>query len=179
MYAVNSKAGLRAGERMVRALETVLSVVTWIVHMALVVLVLALLAAVFVTVLFRYLLHSPLGWSEELGRFLFVWVSFLGMLEGVRLKAHIGIDVLVNALPPYVRRLTELLVNAAIVVFLVSVIGASIRLTAMNMELLSPGLDIAEGWVYISIPVSCTLMVLYIILQMFQTLFHIEAKEVV
>jgi TRAP-type C4-dicarboxylate transport system permease small subunit len=169
----------RAVERVIRRCEAVLRVGTRIVHWALVVLMFGLLAAVFLTVLFRYVLHSPLGWSEELGRFVFVWLSFLGMLEGVRLKAHIGIDVFTNALPPGLQRATELFVGAAIVAFLWVVVAAGIRLTAMNMELLSPGLDIPEGWVYLSIPISGTLMAAHILLQMLQTLFHIEAHETI
>lgn len=179
MVLAESKAVPRAAERLIHACEAGLRVVTRIVHWALVVLMFGLLAAVFLTVLFRYVLHSPLGWSEELGRFVFVWLSFLGMLEGVRLKAHIGIDVLTNSLPPSLRRATELFVGAAIVAFLWVVVAAGVRLTVMNMELLSPGLDIPEGWVYISIPISGTLMAAHILVQMLQTLFHIEAHETI
>ena len=51
--------------------------------------VLALLMAAMVVVItaqvwYRFILNDPLSWSEELGRYLFVWISFLGAAAGVR-----------------------------------------------------------------------------------------------
>jgi TRAP-type C4-dicarboxylate transport system permease small subunit len=150
----------------VNILERILNPITVIIHWTLSAFLFALLTAVFLTVLFRYALHKPLDWSSELARFLFVWISFLGMLEGVRLKAHIGITIIVDAFPREARRTLEIVINILIIIFLLVIIKEGIRLTGMNMDLLSPGLNIPEGWVYISIPLSCGLMIPYLILQM-------------
>ncbi len=47
----------------------------------------------------RYVLNHSLFWSEELGRMLLVWISFLGATVAYKRKAHIGIDFFVQKLP--------------------------------------------------------------------------------
>lgn len=48
----------------------------------------------------RFVFEYSIFWSDELARFLLIWISFLGMSVGVRRGAHPGIDSLVRALPP-------------------------------------------------------------------------------
>lgn len=52
-----------------------------------------------INVFFRYVLESSIDWSFELTTFLFAWLIFLGAAWGVRIGAHIGVDVLVKNLP--------------------------------------------------------------------------------
>ena len=60
---------------------------------------LALMAIfVFANVLMRYFFHSGLTWAEEISRFLFVWLIFLGSIVGFRDNEHLGIDTLVRKL---------------------------------------------------------------------------------
>lgn len=62
-----------------------------------------LLLAVMVVVIFaqvftRYIMGNALYWSEELGKFIFVWVSWLGVSAGLRDKEHIQVKLLPEAL---------------------------------------------------------------------------------
>ena len=62
-------------------------------------LVIALLAAVTVAVtllqvVFRYVLGSSLSWSEELARYLFIWVIFLGVASAARRGQHMAVEAL-------------------------------------------------------------------------------------
>ncbi|MCE7878778.1 MAG: TRAP transporter small permease, partial [Betaproteobacteria bacterium PRO3] len=50
-------------------------------------------ACVFAQVVFRYFLDDPLVWSDELARYLFVWVSFLGWIIAARNRSHLAIDM--------------------------------------------------------------------------------------
>jgi TRAP-type C4-dicarboxylate transport system permease small subunit len=54
-------------------------------------------------VVFRFILESPLSWSDELGTFSFVWFALLGAAIAVRENAHIGVDALTRTLPPRCR----------------------------------------------------------------------------
>lgn len=54
---------------------------------------------IFIQVLLRYLFSSPLAWSEELARYLFIWMTFLAGYIGLRKGKHIGVEALQNALP--------------------------------------------------------------------------------
>ena len=53
----------------------------------------------FAQVVFRYVIGYSLYWSEELARYLFVWVSFLGSVVALERGVHIGMDVVVAKLP--------------------------------------------------------------------------------
>ena len=51
---------------------------------------------VFLQVVFRYVFNSPIEWSEETARILFVWITLLGTYLGVKSKSHNSIETLVN-----------------------------------------------------------------------------------
>ena len=68
---------------------------------ALVVLCLAVMVVlVFSNVVLRYVFNSGIAVSEELSRWLLVWLTFLGAIVALRRHAHLGVDTLVRALPP-------------------------------------------------------------------------------
>jgi TRAP-type C4-dicarboxylate transport system permease small subunit len=56
------------------------------------ILVVALAVVVFVQVFNRYVLKTPLAWSEDLAMLLFQWVAFLGAAIGVKRMRHFGIE---------------------------------------------------------------------------------------
>jgi TRAP-type transport system small permease protein len=84
--------------------------------------VLAVMAVlVFGNVVLRYGFASGITISEELSRLLFVWLTFLGAIPVMYQGGHLGVDMLVNALPPSGRRacriVSNLLMLACCVVF--------------------------------------------------------------
>ena len=60
---------------------------------------------VFGNVVLRYVFNSGIATSEELSRWLLVWLTFLGAIVALRQHAHLGVDTLVRALPPAGRRI--------------------------------------------------------------------------
>ncbi len=60
----------------------------------------AMVVLVFTNVVMRYLFNSGIPTSEELSRWLLVWLTFLGAIVALRQHAHLGVDTLVRALPP-------------------------------------------------------------------------------
>ncbi|HRF07040.1 MAG TPA: TRAP transporter small permease [Xanthobacteraceae bacterium] len=65
----------------------------------------AMVALVFGNVALRYLFNSGITQSEELSRWLLVWLTFLGAIIAVRQHAHLGVDTLVKILPPFGKKL--------------------------------------------------------------------------
>jgi TRAP-type transport system small permease protein len=59
----------------------------------------AMVVMVFGNVVLRYGFNSGLDFSEELSRFFFIWITFLGAIIAMREKAHLGLDTLVRVLP--------------------------------------------------------------------------------
>jgi len=60
----------------------------------------AMVVLVFSNVVLRYVFNSGIATSEELSRWLLVWLTFLGAIIALREHAHLGVDTLVRALPP-------------------------------------------------------------------------------
>jgi TRAP-type C4-dicarboxylate transport system permease small subunit len=69
---------------------------------------------VFVSVVFRYVLNSPLAWTEELASLLFAWLTFVGAYVGFRSRSHIAIDTLVIFLPENARRFLVRVVDGGV-----------------------------------------------------------------
>src|SRR5690606_26987322 len=65
-----------------------------------VVCLLAMVLMVFGNVVLRYGFNSGITVSEELSRWLFVWMTFFGALVAIRKRAHLGTDMVVTRLPP-------------------------------------------------------------------------------
>ena len=58
-----------------------------------------------VAVFFRYVLHSPITWSEEAARYLMIWSTLLGISIATKQKAHLGIDIFVSMAPKKIQRI--------------------------------------------------------------------------
>jgi TRAP-type C4-dicarboxylate transport system permease small subunit len=64
-----------------------------------------MLLLVFGNVVLRYVFNSGISVSEELSRWLFVWITFLGAIVAVKDHGHLGTDMLLTRLPPFARRI--------------------------------------------------------------------------
>lgn len=111
-------------------------------------------------VIFRYVIAAPLPWSEELARYCFVWIVFLGAAVGLSRGIHLGVDLLVNLLPHRAQRGLDMLTNVLIGAFAATVIYASQPVINMNMFQRSPALGVQMSWIYIAIPISMGLIFL-------------------
>ncbi|MBO6755003.1 MAG: TRAP transporter small permease [Roseibium sp.] len=111
-------------------------------------------------VIFRYVIAAPLPWSEELARYCFVWIVFLGGAIGLSRGIHLGVDLFVNMLPEPARRGLDVLTSVLIAAFAATVIYASYPVLNMNMWQRSPALGIQMSWIYAAIPISMALIFL-------------------
>jgi TRAP-type C4-dicarboxylate transport system permease small subunit len=130
----------------------------------------ALLFLGFLQVLFRYVFKLPLGWSEEMARFVFVWIVFLGAAIGVNTKAHIAIDILLRYLPTNIVRFFRLFTEITILGFAIFLMLYGWKITSIAMRQITPALEIPWGCVYIAIPVSAFFMSLNSALNLYKEL---------
>ena len=73
----------------------------------------AMAMIVAVQVFFRYVLNHSLFWSEELARYLLVWLTFLGASVAYYRGAHPGIDFFYVKMPPTIKQAARFLVHLA------------------------------------------------------------------
>ena len=64
-----------------------------------------MVAMVFGNVVLRHAFNSGIAISEEVSRWLFVWITFLGAIVAVRERCHLGRDFLLARLPPQGQRI--------------------------------------------------------------------------
>jgi TRAP-type transport system small permease protein len=64
-----------------------------------------MLVMVFGNVILRLFFNTGIDLSEEIPRFAFVWMTFLGAVVGMRKRAHLGVDIVVQLLPALGRRI--------------------------------------------------------------------------
>ncbi|MCQ0968979.1 TRAP transporter small permease (plasmid) [Paracoccus sp. TK19116] len=73
----------------------------------------------FVNVILRYVFQSSIIWSLELTLALFAWLVLLGVSHAVKINAHLGVDALINALPPAARKGLALVAGALCIFYAV------------------------------------------------------------
>jgi TRAP-type C4-dicarboxylate transport system permease small subunit len=83
-----------------RFLKRVNDVLGWVEMAILGLFVTVMFAVVFGQVFFRYVLNQPSPWTEELARYLFIWISMIGAAYGVKQQSHFGFEMLVKKMSP-------------------------------------------------------------------------------
>ncbi|MFP4348847.1 MAG: TRAP transporter small permease [Desulfococcaceae bacterium] len=121
---------------------------------------LAMVVIIAAQVWFRFMMNDPLAWSEEAGRYLFVWISFVGAAAGVRYQVHLGIDLPPLLLSEKACRVVVVLVNLVIQVFLVVIAYWGIRILGIIKFQVSPSMQISMLYPYLAVPVGSILMLI-------------------
>lgn len=121
-------------------------------------LMLAMTLLIFSQVVARYVFHQSLTWSEEIGRYIFVWMSFLGMALAVKAKAHVALDILLKSLRGGGRRVVALVNGACVGVFAAALTYSGLRLLEFGGRQRSAALQLPMDAVYVVIPLSGALL---------------------
>lgn len=126
----------------------------------------ALVLSVVWQVLSRYILSSPSSATEEIARYLMIWVGLLGAAYAFRLRMHLGLNIITEKLQGRSKRNAEIigLIAAAIFAIAVMIIGGG-KLVFLTAELhqTTAVLGIPTAYVYSVIPLSGFLICIYVI----------------
>lgn len=108
-------------------------------------------------VIMRYVFSRPLTWSEEAARFIFVYVSFIGISYAYRQKGHIRMEVVVNLFPQAVRRGLEVLINLGTIALFCYMIPFSFRFIGIQASVKATATHIPMSIVYTALPLGMAL----------------------
>ncbi len=123
-----------------------------------------------VQVFCRYILNSSLFWSEELARYMLVWLSFFGATVAYYRNLHPGVDALTSRLSVSRQRISQLLVYITTMgLALIMVISGTQFAWFVRMQI-SPALSIHKWIILIVIPLSGTLLFVYALTFFLKTL---------
>ena len=112
----------------------------------------------------RWILQDPSSYTEELARYLLIWIGLLGAAYAAGQKLHLAIDIVPGRLGPRARHRLEIAIEASLFLFAlgVMVIGG-LRLVSLTLrfEQTSAALGAPLGVVYVVIPFSGLLIMFY------------------
>jgi TRAP-type C4-dicarboxylate transport system permease small subunit len=110
----------------------------------------------------RFILQSPSSVTEELARFLLIWIGLFGGAYGYHSNAHLGLDILTNKMHGVSQHLVAIVSHLLIMLFAVVVMiigGASLVSLTFDPVQISAALEIKMGYVYSAVPISGGLIV--------------------
>jgi TRAP-type C4-dicarboxylate transport system permease small subunit len=119
---------------------------------------------VFGNVVLRYGFNSGIRISDELSRWLLVWLTFLGAIVAVREHSHLGMDTFVRMLPPLGKRVCFIISYGLMLWADWLLVEGSWRQTLINLEDRAPATQLSVGIFYfvgVVFGVSAGIMLLY------------------
>ena len=124
----------------------------------------AMILSTMAQVVSRYAFNAPLIWSEELSRYLFIWISFLGAWLAWTAREHLGIDILPHVLPPRLKRPFQILIELTVLIFALASMYYGRKILSVSLNQPSAVLRLPMFWIYLSYYTCMILISLDIIL---------------
>jgi TRAP-type transport system small permease protein len=119
---------------------------------------------VFGNVVLRYAFNSGITVSDEISRWLFVWLTFLGALVGMKEHGHLGVDSVVARLPPFGKKACLVASQLLILGVLWLLFSGSLEQTKINIDVQAPASGISMAYFYgvgLIFSVTAALIVFY------------------
>jgi TRAP-type C4-dicarboxylate transport system permease small subunit len=109
-------------------------------------------------------MNDPSSFTDELARYLLIWLGLLGAAYVTGQKMHLAIDYLLNKTKPTVKSKLEYVINSSIFLFALFVMvigGVNLVSLTLYLEQISAALQIQLGYIYIVLPLSGILIMFY------------------
>ena len=142
--------GLRG---LARADRLVLGVNRWLMIAAMA----AMSVVVFLNVALRYLTDDSIVWSEEVARYLMIWLTFLGIGPVFRLGGHVGVDTLLQAVPPRSAIGLRALIFVLLVGFSAIAVWAGCVFVGRSVAQTTPVTEVSFAFVAAAVPTGFAL----------------------
>ena len=123
----------------------------------------AIVLVTFAQVVFRYVLLAPLSWSEELARFLLLWLASLSAAYAFKLRSHFALTFVVDWFDEKTQRHIRSLATFIVAGFLLIFIRQAFSFTLAVRDQIAPGTQISMAIPYSSALVGSVLMFYYVV----------------
>jgi|WetSurMetagenome_2_1015567.scaffolds.fasta_scaffold31421_2 TRAP-type C4-dicarboxylate transport system permease small subunit len=132
----------------------------WASRLLMIVMMTVMFLTVFVGVANRFVFKISMSWTEQLARFLLIWISMLGAAIAVRPALHIGVMFVVTRLGRWRRPIMT--VNSVLIIGFLAVVGYfGLRLSLSQASQTSPVMNLSMFWPFLAVPVGCLLMIIH------------------
>jgi len=150
-------------------------VLEWTLILIMTIMVLNVLWQVFT----RFILKNPSSFTEELARYLLIWIGLLGASYVAGKKMHLAIDLLSVRLSVRKRYALEITIQAFIFLFALSVMvigGYRLVDITLTLKQISAALHVQLGYVYLVIPLSGLIIMFYTALFVVEEIGHLKGN---
>jgi len=113
-----------------------------------------------VQVFMRYVMKSSLSWSEEIARYMFIWLIYIGISYGVKTDRHINVDAVRRILPKKVNAIVSAISDIIFLIFSILLVVEGLKVTTKIFASgqRTPALQIPMGYIYMAVPLGFTLV---------------------
>ena len=125
---------------------------------------------VFLQVIMRYVFANSLSWSEELARFIFLWLSWIGASYAVKTRDHFRVEMFADMIKGRNRVLFEYFVLIVWFVFSLLLVwyGTKLLVFLNSTGQVSAAMDIPMTWPYAAVPAGCLLMCARLVVEIYK-----------
>ena len=121
-------------------------------------------------VFFRYIMQSPFMWTEEVARYLLVWMGFTAINIALRQGRHIKVEIIATLVPPVIAKIISYLVDALVAFFFIILLRQGYLLTANNMMMAST-FHLSMSWILVAVPAAAALTLVQLFLNVTKKIF--------
>lgn len=136
----------------------ILNAINHIENICLVLLFTVMVATIFIQIIMRFVFNNSLVWSEELGKFVFVWISWLGISIGERSNEHIKITLITDKLNAKLQKILEIIAYIILLGILIITLVYAVQLVEFQVAVKYAGIKISTSWGYLSLVLGCSFM---------------------
>ena len=117
-------------------------------------------------VFFRYIVRAPLGLSEELSRYLMIWMALLSVALCIWRHEHVGVTMFIKKLPRLLAKIMVFVSNGLILYFLYVLARYGFRMAEGGKSQVSTALHTTMEWWLMAVPVSAVLCIIMLVCKM-------------
>jgi TRAP-type transport system small permease protein len=117
---------------------------------------------VFLQFFTRYVLNDSYAWTEEIARYLLIWVTFFGLFMVVRKQSNVAVEVFYRWMPIPLRRVLSTIVDVVAIVFYASATYLCVQLAQRTQQSMT-SLDVPKSLIYWGVTFGLAVATLYAI----------------
>lgn len=140
-------------------------------------LVIILVFLLSIQVLFRYVFAYPLGWTEELARYAYIWMIFVGAVLATREREHVRVELIKAFVSEKAWNICTLFNDLCILFFWFFLVPASFKYAVFGMNIDASGFGFSMFFVFVSLPLCGLLIGIHIVINMVKDFKQLTKKE--
>ncbi len=137
----------------------------------------SMITLVFINVILRYFFNSGITWSEEIARYLFVWLTFVGAIGAMRDNTHLGMDTVIRKLSPKIQKVVYIFGQILILVVILMVAEGNYIMVAINLNARTSATNLPLSFVYSIVIVTSLCISINVLANIYKAISNEGAVE--